>query len=167
MIYPAYIHHEEGKAYGIEVPDFAGCYAAADTFGDIPAAVQEAAEVYFDGEDFEIPQPSDPENYKDQYAGGQWLFVDIDIDKLNTRKERLNVSFPVYAIKEIDQYIGRVELNRSEFLYQTALNFIRGELVDSSTLVKVKRKAAASPKSKAKRKAAVKRKAPTVHKRRA
>jgi predicted RNase H-like HicB family nuclease len=30
MLYPVYVHHEEGASYGAIVPDFEGCFAAAD-----------------------------------------------------------------------------------------------------------------------------------------
>ena len=55
MLYPVYVHHEEGSAYGAIVPDFEGCFAAADSLRDLPAAVQEAAEALFEGKEAGIP----------------------------------------------------------------------------------------------------------------
>ena len=129
MLYPVYVHHEEGGSYGAIVPDFEGCFAAADRLKDLPLAVQEAAEALFEGQDAGIPEPSDPEELNgDEFQGGSWAFIDIDTAKLNTAKERVNISVPVFALREIDEYIARLGENRSHFLYTTALKVIRGEI---------------------------------------
>ncbi len=150
MLYPVYVHRDEGTVYGAIVPDFEGCFAAADSLRDLPAAVQEAAEALFEGEDAGVPEPSDPEELNgEEFEGGSWAFIDINTAKLNTAKERVNISIPVFALREIDEYIvGRGE-NRSHFLYTTALKVIRGE----TPMVIVK-------KARTKKKAAAKKKAP-------
>jgi len=128
MLYPVYVHHEEGSAYGAIVPDFEGCFAAADSLRDLPAAVQEAAEALFEGKEAGIPEPSDPEELRGiEFQGGSWAFIDIDTGKLNTAKERINISVPVFALREIDEYVARLGENRSHFLYTTALKVIRSE----------------------------------------
>ena len=43
-------------------------------------------------------------------------------------KERVNISIPVFALREIDEHIARLGENRSHFLYTTALKVIRGEI---------------------------------------
>lgn len=81
MIYPAYIHKDKLSAWGATLPDFPGCFAAADVLVDLPAAVQEAVEVYFEGDVMDMPTPTSPDALpRDQaYTGGQWLLVDIDV----------------------------------------------------------------------------------------
>ena len=157
MLYPVYVHHDEGTAYGAIVPDFEGCFAAAGSLKDLPAAVQEAAEVLFEGEVTGIPEPSDPEQLNgEEFQGGSWAFIDIDTGKLNTAKERVNISVPVFALREIDEYIVRLGENRSHFLYTTALKVIRGEI--SEVIVKkvpAKKKAAARKKAPVRKPAAV------------
>jgi predicted RNase H-like HicB family nuclease len=165
MLYPVYVHHDEGTAYGAIVPDFEGCFAAADSLRDLPAAVQEAAEALFEGEDAGIPEPSDPEELNgEEFQGGSWAFIDIDTRKLNTAKERVNISVPVFALREIDEYIVRLGENRSHFLYTTALKVIRGEIPEVIVKkVPAKRPArykTAAKKAPAKKKAAAKKKAP-------
>ena len=133
-LYPVFVHEaqaaESDTAVSGEIPDFPGCFVAADTWGAFPGAVQEAAEVYFEGEDMEIPAPSplDKLQRRDEYQAGQWVFVDIDLSRLNTTKERVNLSIPGYALREIDDYARRIGENRSRFLYTTALRLIRGQL---------------------------------------
>ena len=43
MLYPVYVHPGDADhAHGVTFPDFPGCFSAADTWSDLPAAVQEA-----------------------------------------------------------------------------------------------------------------------------
>lgn len=163
MLYPVYVHHD-GTAYGAIVPDFEGCFAAADSLRDLPAAVQEAAEVLFEGEDVGIPEPSDPEQLNGEgFQGGSWAFIDIDTRKLNTAKERVNISIPVFALREIDEYVVRLGENRSHFLYTTALKVIRGEIpeviVEKVPTKRPTRYKTAAKKAPAKKKAAAKKNA--------
>ena len=165
MLYPVYVHCDKGTAYGAIVPDFEGCFAAADSLRDLPAAVQEAAEALFEGEDAGIPEPSDPEKLNgEEFQGGSWAFIDIDTGKLNTAKERVNISVPVFALREIDEHIARLGENRSHFLYTSALKVIRGEIPEAaSNKVPAKKPArykAAAKKAHRKKKVAAKGKAP-------
>jgi predicted RNase H-like HicB family nuclease len=164
MLYPVYVHRNRGTAYGAIVPDFEGCFAAADSLRDLPAAVQEAAEALFEGEDAGVPEPSDPEKLNgEEFQGGSWAFIDIDTGKLNTTKERVNISVPVFALREIDEHIVRLGENRSHFLYTTALKVIRGEIpeviVKKAPAKRPARHKIAVKKAPAKKKVPAKRKA--------
>ena len=61
MLYPIYVHKDEGSAYGAIFPDFPGCFAAADDLQGLPRAAQEAAEAHFGADDEPIPDASSPE----------------------------------------------------------------------------------------------------------
>jgi predicted RNase H-like HicB family nuclease len=153
MLYPVYVHHEEGSAYGAIVPDFEGCFAAADSLRDLPAAVQEAAEALFEGKEAGIPEPSDPEELRSKkFQGGSWAFIDIDTGKLNTAKERINISVPVFALREIDEYVARLGKNRSHFLYTTALKVIRSEIPEATRHKTATRKGRGNKKGAASKK---------------
>lgn len=43
------------------IPDFPGCFSAADNWQDLPCMMQEAIELWCEGQDLELPQPSDLE----------------------------------------------------------------------------------------------------------
>ena len=58
MHYIAIIHKGEGTAYGVTLPDFPGCFSAADTLDDVPRNVQEAVELWAEGEEVAPPVPS-------------------------------------------------------------------------------------------------------------
>lgn len=45
MLYPLYVHHDDGSAYGGTFPDFPGCFTAADDLADLPRMAQEAAAI--------------------------------------------------------------------------------------------------------------------------
>lgn len=86
MIYPVYVHlGDERHAHGVTLPDFEGCFSAADSYADLPGRIQEALALHFDGEDLEIPEPSDIAQLEatGQYSGGVWMLVDIDLWKLS------------------------------------------------------------------------------------
>ena len=59
MIYPVYVHLGDAEhAHGVTIPDFPGCFSAADDWQDLSAKIQEAIEVYCEGEAMEIPAPT-------------------------------------------------------------------------------------------------------------
>jgi len=77
MIYPAYIHiGDENQAHGVTMPDFEGCFAAADNHLDLPVKIQEAVELHLEGETFEIPSPSDINDLEKNRKLQRW---DVDV----------------------------------------------------------------------------------------
>lgn len=88
MLYPVYLHaSDEEHAHGVTIPDFPGCFSAADTEENLSRLMQEAVELYFEGEEMEIPPPTPLEQLKQDpaYKGGVWKLVDIDLSKLHPR----------------------------------------------------------------------------------
>ncbi|MCK5720318.1 MAG: type II toxin-antitoxin system HicB family antitoxin [Thiomargarita sp.] len=86
MLYPIYVHQgDEKHAHGVTVPDFSGCFSAADDWDELPKMVQEAIELYCDGEEMELPKPTSLNKLmKDkQYQGGIWMMLDINVSKLD------------------------------------------------------------------------------------
>ncbi|MDB5968502.1 MAG: hypothetical protein JWQ90_952 [Hydrocarboniphaga sp.] len=122
MFYPLYVHRDEGSAYGGTFPDFPGCFTAADELADLPRMAQEAVEVFFEGEDTEIPAPSDIARWKDHadFQGGFWLLVEIELAQVNAKPLRLNVSLPAHLVQRIDRYTEAHHMTRSGFLARAA-----------------------------------------------
>lgn len=124
MLYPVYVHPGDAShAHGVTFPDFPGCFAAADDWDALPAAIQEAVQAHFHGEGAQrVPAPtaldvlaSDP-----QYAGGVWLLADIDLSQIDTTPVRLNISLPANLVEQIDAYARSQGATRSGFLAQAA-----------------------------------------------
>ncbi len=87
MLYPVYVHlGDDANAHGATIPDFPGCFTAADRFDDLPRMAQEAIELWCEGQETELPAPSPLERLavNPDYQGGVWLLVDVDVSRLET-----------------------------------------------------------------------------------
>ena len=127
MIYPAYVHlGDEHHAHGITLPDFEGCFSAADEYQDIPARVQEAIELHFEGEDFALPTPSDISvlETSGDYTGGIWMLVDVDVARLESKPMRLNVSLPSYIVRRMDDFATANHLTRSALIVKATEHYL-------------------------------------------
>jgi len=128
MLYPVYIHMgDENHAHGVTIPDFPGCFSAADDWQDLPRMIQEAIELWCEGQDLELPNPTSLEKLANdpEYSGGIWLLIDIDASKLETKSVRLNISLPQSLVNEIDNYAKTHGATRSGFLAKAARQAMR------------------------------------------
>jgi predicted RNase H-like HicB family nuclease len=126
MLYPVYVHKDPDSAYGVTVPDFPGCFSAADDLAEVSRLAQEAVEVHFEGEDVEIPTPTPIEKLTadPNYENGFWILLDIDLSKVKTKSVRLNISLPANLVGQIDRYAAEHHMTRSGFLAKAALQAI-------------------------------------------
>ncbi|WP_236848885.1 type II toxin-antitoxin system HicB family antitoxin [Candidatus Thiodictyon syntrophicum] len=95
MLYSVYVHLGDAQhAHGVTIPDFPGCFSAADDWAELPAQVQEAVEVYCEDEDLIIPPPTSLEELatRSEHLGGLWLLVDIHLERVDPKAVRLNIS---------------------------------------------------------------------------
>ncbi len=124
MLYPVYIYPGDAKtAHGITLPDFEGCFAAADTLEGIPKACQEAMEAHFFEEPETVPKASKLADLKKsaKLKGGEWMFVDLDVGRIQAKPIRLNVSLPSNLVRLIDQQAKSRKMTRSGFLADAAM----------------------------------------------
>lgn len=132
MLFPVYVHKgDDNHAHGAEIPDFPGCFSAADSWDELPGNVQEAIELYCEDEDMVVPAPTalDELMANGDYEGGVWVMVDIDTSRLRTKSVRLNVSLPEGLLRRIDDEAKHRHMSRSAFLAMSALRELecRGE----------------------------------------
>jgi predicted RNase H-like HicB family nuclease len=130
MLYPVYVHLGDAHhAHGVTIPDFPGCFSAADDWADLPAQIQEAVEVYCEGEDLEVPAPTPLEVLatRPEYQGGVWLLVEIDLRRINPKAIRLNISLPESLVRRVDDYARAHHLSRSGFLARAAAAALAGD----------------------------------------
>lgn len=123
MLYPVYIHiGDEKHSHGVVIPDFPGCFSAADRWEDLPRAIQEAAECHYYDEEGEVPPPTPLEKLavNPEYEGGVWMLVDIDLSRISTRAKRVNITLPENLLHRIDEYAAAHGMNRSSFLARAA-----------------------------------------------
>lgn len=130
MLYPVYVHPgDDSHAHGVTIPDFPGCFSAADSWDELPRMVQEAVELYCGGEDLTVPAPSslDLLMQDERYRDGVWLMVDIDLSRLNPKAVRLNISLPEKLLKRIDDEALSRHMSRSAFLAMAAQSALENE----------------------------------------
>lgn len=124
MLYPVYVHPGDAKhAHGVTFPDFPGCFAAADDWDGLPAAIQEAVQAHFHGEGAQaVPAPTamDVLVTDRRYKGGVWMLAEIDLSQIDTTPVRLNISLPANLVEQIDAYARSRGATRSGFLAQAA-----------------------------------------------
>lgn len=128
MLYPVYVHvGNDQEAHGVTFPDFPGCFSAADTWDELPAAIQEAVEAHFYGEPGAVPQPTplDKLVHCPDYQGGVWLLADVDVSRIDTKPVRLNISLPSNLVEQIDAWASAHHMTRSGFLAQAAQQAMR------------------------------------------
>lgn len=123
MLYPVYVHPGDAEhAHGVTFPDFPGCFAASDAWDDLPAAIQEAVQAHFFGEPESVPPPTPLDRLASDpaYQGGVWLLADVDLNRIDARPVRLNVSMPAHLVKQIDAWASARHMTRSGFLAKAA-----------------------------------------------
>ncbi|MCF8007942.1 MAG: type II toxin-antitoxin system HicB family antitoxin [Methylovulum sp.] len=128
MLYPVYVHLGDAThAHGVTIPDFPGCFSAADDWQDLPRMVQEAVELWCEGQAVALPTPTPLDDLvkHPDYIGGVWLLVTIDTATLETKPVRLNISLPQGLVSEIDGYAKAHGATRSGFLAQAARQAMR------------------------------------------
>ncbi len=118
MKYLAIIHKDDNSSYGITMPDFPGCFASAENLEDIEKNVQEALELWADGEEFEPSTPLSMEDIAklDEAKDGTLCLVDINFDFLENKTVPVNISMPIYMRKKIDRIAKSKGLTRSALL---------------------------------------------------
>jgi hypothetical protein len=128
MFYPVYVHVGDKKhAHGVTIPDFPGCFAAADEWDGIPAAVLEAVQAHVLGDEDAVkaPTPLEALAKSTEYQDGVWMLVDIDLSKIDSRPVRLNISLPSNLVQEIDAWTKEHRMTRSGFIAQAAERAMR------------------------------------------
>jgi len=129
--YPVVIHQEKDSDYGVIVPDLPGCFSAGVSVEDALKQVREAIECHLeglllDGEPLPMPTSDYARLAQDQeYQGGIWYLVEIDLNKLDTKTRRINITIPERLLTRVDRYVKEHRFDsRSGFLARAAEVFI-------------------------------------------
>lgn len=123
MLYAVYVHLGDNEhAHGVTLPDFPGCFSAADAWDELPAKIQESVELYFEGEDMDIPEPTPLEILarRPDYQDGVWMMVDIDLSQIRPKAVRVNITLTQPLARRIDAYAKAHGESRSGFLARAA-----------------------------------------------
>jgi predicted RNase H-like HicB family nuclease len=133
MDIPVVIHKEDGSTYGVTVPDIPGCYSHGET---VDEAINNTKEAIYShvaillelNEPVSISSTRIEDLIQDpEYAGGIWALVDLDMSKIDSKPERINISIPRFVLSKIDTYVEKRHETRSGFLSRAALDTISKE----------------------------------------
>ena len=126
MLFPVVIHKDPASDYSVTIPDMPGCFTAGKTIQDAATNIQDAVECHYSGESV-LPVASSLEQWldNDDYAGGTWVLIDIDISRLNVKSKRVNITLPENLLYEIDRYATEHHLTRSGLLSVAAGQYIQ------------------------------------------
>jgi len=133
MELPIAIHKDPETGYGVTVPDLPGCFSAGDTIDDAMKNAKEAIYLHVAtmlelGETVDLKGSSIEElNGDEDYAGAIWALVDVDLSKLSTKSERINITMPSYVLTKVDAFAESRHESRSGFLARAALALIAEE----------------------------------------
>ncbi|KAI9133106.1 type II toxin-antitoxin system HicB family antitoxin [Acaryochloris sp. CCMEE 5410] len=138
MQYPVVIHKDTDSAYGVTVPDLPGCFSAGDTMDEAMSNVVEAIECHvegllLEGEDIPLPQPMDIYYDNPDYEEGIWGVVSVDLSKLSGKATWINITIPERILSKIDTQVAESGGNRSSYLVNAALAYIRNDLVPTKS----------------------------------
>ncbi|WP_020201267.1 type II toxin-antitoxin system HicB family antitoxin [Cupriavidus sp. WS] len=127
MEFPIAIHKDDGSVYGVTVPDVPGCYSYGDTIEDAIRNAREAIGSHIEtmvelGEEVNFVCSSIEElAAREEFAGAVWALANVDVTKLDSKPERINISLPRFVLHKIDTYVEKRHETRSGFIARAAL----------------------------------------------
>ncbi|HGH8180093.1 TPA: type II toxin-antitoxin system HicB family antitoxin [Legionella pneumophila] len=130
MRYPVVIHKDEHSDYGVSVPDIPGCYSAGSTYDEALTNAIEAIECHLEGllmdnESLPVGTTIDRWINDEEFQGGVWAFIDIDLSQISGKAKRINITMPERVLSLIDLYAKNHSIkNRSSFLADAALSYM-------------------------------------------
>src|SRR5215469_7503428 len=133
MEFPIAVHKDDGSVYGVTVPDIPGVHSWGDTIDEAIRNAREAITGHVStlvelGEDvgFTCSTIEDLAATK-EYEGAVWALVDVDLTKLDSKPERINISLPRFVLHKIDTYVEKRHETRSGLLARAALEALAHE----------------------------------------
>lgn len=133
MEIPVAIFKDEGSVYGVNVPDIKGCHSWGETIDDALRNAKDAIYSHVEtlielGEPFEMTQSKiELLSQELDYAGAVWALVDVELEKLDSKPERINISIPRFVLTKIDDFANARHETRSGFISRAALQVIAAE----------------------------------------
>ena len=118
MRYPVVIHKDAESVNGVSIPDLPGCFSAGDTLEEAVESTHEAIACHLegllmDGEPLPAKESLETHQASDDYKGGIWALVNIDISKLSSKTKRVNITVPASVLAIVDEAAAREGETRS------------------------------------------------------
>jgi len=128
MRYPCVIEPgDETHAFGVIFPDLPGCYPAGDTLEEAIKDAKKCAEFWMEDmidEGYPINPPSsfDVIAKNPEYKGWIFAYIDIDMEKLTGKTERINICLPKRVLRRLDNLAKKAGDSRSGYLASKILS---------------------------------------------
>ena len=122
MRYPIAIEPGSGAAaFGVVVPDLAGCFSAGDTLDEALANSEEAVAAWIDAAldtGDAVPPASSLDSIRADPAYRGWVFAVVSVDpgRLDERSERVNITLPRRILRRLDALAGAAGTSRSGYI---------------------------------------------------
>jgi predicted RNase H-like HicB family nuclease len=112
-------------AYGVVVPDLAGCFSAGytpeQTFDNAREAIEAHCELLADdGQDIPAARPLAEHQADHEMAGWFWAMVDVPVECTFGPAEKINITVPPRVLAPIDEFARKRGESRSGFLVRAA-----------------------------------------------
>jgi len=133
MRFPVALHSDNGKQFGVTVPDIPGCFSAGGSEDDALDNAKEAILGHLEllaemGEEIPAAQSIAIHRGNTDLDGAVWGFVEVDITPFLGKAEKINITVPSLVLRQIDRYVQEhpAEIrSRSAFLTEAALERMR------------------------------------------
>ena len=100
-----------------------------DTLEEAVESAQEAIACHLegllmDGEPIPATESLETHQSSDDYKGGIWALVNVDISKLSSKTKRINITLPAPVLAILDEAAAREGETRSGLLARAALSYV-------------------------------------------
>lgn len=124
MNYIALVHKDKGSDYGVSFPDFPGCVSAGSTLEEAKVMAEEALVGHIQllkELKKKLPAPSTLEEIMSCPENRSAIAFIIEVPSSHT--VRINITLPEDVLDIVDHRARKLDLNRSAFFVQAALNY--------------------------------------------
>lgn len=120
MKYPVAVW-ADNDGFSAEVPDLPGVITEANSIEELSENIEEASLGWMEAELDEgrnIPKPTSVETHMQNpaYQNCIWLLIEINLNKLSDKVERLNICLPSRVIRRLDSLAKKSGESRSGYL---------------------------------------------------
>lgn len=125
MKFTVVLHTDDGRHYGVTVPDLPGCFSSEDGVDAALVSVAEAIDAHVEtlldaGGSIPAHQSIEVHRKNPDFAGGLWALVDVPVEKYFGPAEKINITVPRKMLARIDEHAKRHGQSRSGFLVDAA-----------------------------------------------
>ena len=129
MKYPLVLHTDNGRDFGVTVPDLPGCFSAGCSVEEAIENAREAILCHAEGmilDNETVPLPSeivDLSKFNPETGTALIAYVEVDIEAIRGPVKRINITVRRANLEIIDIRAKSRGMNRSEYLAYAGTHF--------------------------------------------